>query len=143
MQVLQLTRDVTDHKTKRKHSQTVYAISSLTVTDATSEQLARWLRGHSAIENRLHRVREVTYAEDPYSALVFAPLRLYGCIVRPAYKTSSLTNPILGCQLVCRLLLECIVDMAACAPPYPRSLMGRSAFTSLGATWKPRQSVET
>ena len=35
MQVLQLTRTVTDHKTKRKHSETVYAISSLTGTDAT------------------------------------------------------------------------------------------------------------
>ena len=64
MQVLQLTRTVTDHTTKRKHTETVYAISSLTVTDAAPEQLASWLRGHWAIENRLHWVRDVTYAED-------------------------------------------------------------------------------
>lgn len=64
VQVLQLTRTVTDHTTKRKHTETVYAISSLTVTDAAPEQLASWLRGHWAIENRLHWVRDVTYAED-------------------------------------------------------------------------------
>jgi predicted transposase YbfD/YdcC len=64
VQVLQLTRTVTDRTTKRKHTETVYAISSLTVTDAAPYQLARWLRGHWAIENRLHWVRDVTYAED-------------------------------------------------------------------------------
>jgi predicted transposase YbfD/YdcC len=64
VQVLQLTRSLTDHKTKAKHQETVYAISSLTVTDASPQQLASWLRGHWAIENRLHWVRDVTYAED-------------------------------------------------------------------------------
>ena len=64
VQVLQLTRTVTDRTTKRKHTETVYAISSLAVTDGTPQQLASWLRGHWAIENRLHWVRDVTYAED-------------------------------------------------------------------------------
>jgi hypothetical protein len=31
----------------------------------------------------------------------------------PPYKTNSLTNAIVGCQLVCMLLLECIVGMVA------------------------------
>lgn len=64
VQVLQLTRTVTDRKTKRTHTEVVYAITSLTITEATPEQVAGWLRGHWAIENRLHWVRDVTYAED-------------------------------------------------------------------------------
>ena len=64
VQVLQLTRTVTDRKTKRKHTETVYAITTLSVTDATPAAIAGWLRGHWAIENRLHWVRDVTYAED-------------------------------------------------------------------------------
>jgi predicted transposase YbfD/YdcC len=64
VQVLQLTRTVTDHKTGNKHTEVVYAVTSLSVTDATPAQVADWLRGHWAIENRLHWVRDVTYAED-------------------------------------------------------------------------------
>lgn len=64
VQVLQLTRTVTDHKANTTHTEVVYAISSLAATDASPEQLASWLRGHWAIENRLHWVRDVTYAED-------------------------------------------------------------------------------
>ncbi|HZE18372.1 MAG TPA: transposase [Mycobacterium sp.] len=64
VQVLQLTRTVTDRKTKREHTETVYAITTLSVTDATPAAIAGWLRGHWAIENRLHWVRDVTYAED-------------------------------------------------------------------------------
>jgi predicted transposase YbfD/YdcC len=43
---------------------TVYAITSLTGRDADPALLARWIRGHWDIENRLHRVRDVTYDED-------------------------------------------------------------------------------
>lgn len=64
VQVLQLTRTVTDHKTKRKHTEVVYALTSLSVTDATPQQIAGWLRGHWTIEVRLHWVRDVTYGED-------------------------------------------------------------------------------
>jgi predicted transposase YbfD/YdcC len=63
-QVLQLTRTLTDNKTNKRHTETVYAISSLTVTDASPHQLAKWLQGHWSIENRLHWVRDVTYGED-------------------------------------------------------------------------------
>jgi predicted transposase YbfD/YdcC len=64
VQVLQLTRTVTDRKSGKRHTETVYAVTSLSVTDAQPEQIADWLRGHWAIENRLHWVRDVTYAED-------------------------------------------------------------------------------
>jgi predicted transposase YbfD/YdcC len=42
---------------------TVYAITSLTATQADPALLARWLRGHWAIE-ALHWVRDVTFDED-------------------------------------------------------------------------------
>lgn len=56
VQVLQLTRTVTAHKSGKRHTETVYAVTSLSVTDAQPEQIADWLRGHWAIENRLHWV---------------------------------------------------------------------------------------
>lgn len=64
VQVLQLTRTVTDRKTNHKHTEVVYAVTSLSVADAKPAQIATWLRGHWSIENRLHWVRDVTYAED-------------------------------------------------------------------------------
>ena len=42
---------------------TVYAITSLTAAQADPVLLARWLRGHWAIE-ALHWVRDVTFDED-------------------------------------------------------------------------------
>lgn len=64
VQVLQLTRTATDDKTGKKHTEVVYAVTSLSVADAKPAQIAAWLRGHWAIENRLHWVRDVTYSED-------------------------------------------------------------------------------
>jgi hypothetical protein len=43
---------------------TVYAITSLTGFHADPTLLARWVRGHWGIENRLHWVRDVTFDED-------------------------------------------------------------------------------
>ena len=64
VQVLQLTRTATDDKTGKKHTEVLYAVTSLSVADAKPAQIAAWLRGHWAIENRLHWVRDVTYSED-------------------------------------------------------------------------------
>lgn len=67
-QVLRIIRTRTTasrHRGKRKQTrETVYAVTSLTITDAEPEQVAEWLRGHWAIENRIHWVRDVTYDED-------------------------------------------------------------------------------
>ncbi|MHA6780596.1 ISAs1 family transposase [Pseudonocardia saturnea] len=43
---------------------TVYAITSLTAFQADPVLLARWIRGHWGIENRLHWVRDVSFDED-------------------------------------------------------------------------------
>ena len=64
VQVLQLTRVVTNRKTGNRHTETVYAVTSLAATDAHPGQVADWLRGHWHIENRLHWVRDVTFHED-------------------------------------------------------------------------------
>jgi len=42
----------------------MYAITSLTATQARPAEIAAIMRGHWLIEDRLHRVRDVTYDED-------------------------------------------------------------------------------
>ena len=64
LQVLQLTRTVTNAKNRTRHTEVVYAVTSLSATHAQPGHIADWLRGHWHIENRLHWVRDVTYAED-------------------------------------------------------------------------------
>jgi predicted transposase YbfD/YdcC len=48
---------------KKWRTVTVFAVTSLTVTQATPAQLAGWIRGHWRIEV-LHHIRDVTYGED-------------------------------------------------------------------------------
>jgi predicted transposase YbfD/YdcC len=59
-QVAQLRRTVT--RKGKKTVEVVYLIAS--DRDADPATLAAWVRGHWEIENRLHRVRDVTYQED-------------------------------------------------------------------------------
>ncbi|WP_331744572.1 ISAs1 family transposase (plasmid) [Streptomyces sp. NBC_01136] len=49
---------------KRFTTETVYAITDLRVHKARPAQLAAWIRGHWAIENKIHWVSDVTYDED-------------------------------------------------------------------------------
>lgn len=44
--------------------ETAYIITSLTAAEASPERLLELSRGHWAIENRLHYVRDVTFNED-------------------------------------------------------------------------------
>ena len=48
----------------RWRNETVYAITDLAPHQARPDELAGWIRGHWQIENGLHWVRDVTYAED-------------------------------------------------------------------------------
>jgi Transposase DDE domain len=43
---------------------TLYAVTSLTFAQASPARLADLVRGHWTIENGLHWVRDVTFAED-------------------------------------------------------------------------------
>jgi predicted transposase YbfD/YdcC len=63
-QVIQVTRKTRDLGTRRWRTVVVYAITSLTFAQASPARLADLLRGHWMIENGLHYVRDVTFAED-------------------------------------------------------------------------------
>jgi predicted transposase YbfD/YdcC len=61
-QAIQITRR---RKVKGKWSrETCYAVTSLTVTQASHAQLAAIIRGHWGIEDRLHWVRDMDFDED-------------------------------------------------------------------------------
>lgn len=48
----------------RKRNETVYGITSLTTRQANPADILAFNRGHWAIENRAHHVRDVTFDED-------------------------------------------------------------------------------
>ena len=64
VQAIRVTRRVRYLASRRWRAVTVYAVTSLTTIKAALRQLAGYLRGHWAIENQLHWVRDVTFAED-------------------------------------------------------------------------------
>jgi len=61
-QVFRVERTVT--RKGQTSNEVVYGISSLSLKDATAQQLAGSIRDHWAIENRLHWRRDVTMQED-------------------------------------------------------------------------------
>ena len=66
-QAIQIVRrrwPLTGKNTKKWSTETAYAITSLTAMQARAAELARIVRGHWGIEDRLHWVRDVVYDED-------------------------------------------------------------------------------
>ena len=63
-QVIQVTRTTRQLRTRRWRTVTIYAITSLTFAQASPARLADHIRGHWAIENGLHYLRDTTFAED-------------------------------------------------------------------------------
>jgi predicted transposase YbfD/YdcC len=63
-QVVQVTRKTRELGTRRWRTVVVYAVTSLAHAQAGPARLADLIRGHWAIENGLHYVRDVTFAED-------------------------------------------------------------------------------
>lgn len=59
-----ITRTRVQVATGKSSIETVYAITNLTWDQVTPQQLAALVRGHWAIENRVHYVRDVTFNED-------------------------------------------------------------------------------
>jgi predicted transposase YbfD/YdcC len=53
-----------NNSTPRATRETVYAVTSLTAAQTQPTELARYIRGHWHVENKLHWVRDVTIGED-------------------------------------------------------------------------------
>src|SRR5208282_2753709 len=63
-QAICLTRRIRSLSGQKKwRTFTIYAVTSLTASQATPAHLAAWIRGHWHIE-ALHHIRDVTYGED-------------------------------------------------------------------------------
>jgi predicted transposase YbfD/YdcC len=63
-QVVQITRERLTVATGHRSREIVYAICSLPFEHARPSMIALWLREHWGIENCVHYVRDVTFAED-------------------------------------------------------------------------------
>ena len=61
IQIVRRRRPATD---TRGHTETVYAVTDLSWPQIRAEQLAEAIRKHWHVENRLHWIRDVTFAED-------------------------------------------------------------------------------
>lgn len=64
LQVTRKTRRINAKSTKWTTVETVYAVTSVAADEARPVELAAWVRGHWAVETRLHWVRDVTLDED-------------------------------------------------------------------------------
>lgn len=61
---IQLIRRRRSSTSRTWHTETVYAITDLTWSEIRADRIAEAIRGHWGIENRLHWIRDVVFAED-------------------------------------------------------------------------------
>jgi predicted transposase YbfD/YdcC len=66
IQIVRRRRPLTGKNKKKWSTETVYAITSLSAIHARPAELARIVRGHWGIEDRLHWVRDVVYDKDRF-----------------------------------------------------------------------------
>jgi predicted transposase YbfD/YdcC len=116
-QVIQVTRKTRDLGRRRWRTVTVYAITSLIHAQASPARLADLIRGHWAIENGLHDVRDVTFAEDASQLRAGTGPQVMAC----------LRNLVIGA--LCR---AGPVNLAAALRHHARDL--RRPLTTLGIT---------
>jgi predicted transposase YbfD/YdcC len=93
-QVIQVTRKVRDLATRRWRTVVVYAVTSLTFAQANPARLADLIRGHWAIENGLHWVRDVTFAEDASQLRTGTAPQVMACLRNLAIGTLSHAGPV-------------------------------------------------
>jgi hypothetical protein len=93
-QVIQFTRKVGDLRTRRWRTVTVYAITSLTFEQASPARLADYIRGHWAIENGLHYLRDVTFAEDGSQVRTGTGPQVMACLRNLAIGVLSRAGPV-------------------------------------------------
>ena len=93
-QILQVTRKVRDLGTRRWRTVVVYAVTSLTFAPAGPARLADLIRGHWAIENGLHHVRDVTFAEDASQVRTGTAPQVMECLRNLAIGVLSRAGPV-------------------------------------------------
>ena len=93
-QVIQVTRKVRDLGTRRWRTVVVYAVTSLTFAQAGPARLADLIRGHWAIENGLHWVRDVTFAEDASQVRTGTGPQVMACLRNLAIGVLSRAGPV-------------------------------------------------
>jgi predicted transposase YbfD/YdcC len=71
-QIFRIRRDTFDHTGQRTSKEIVHGITSLDLHQATAEAVAGWVRRHWGIENKIHWVRDVVFAEDHQNAYLAA-----------------------------------------------------------------------
>jgi predicted transposase YbfD/YdcC len=79
-QVIQVTRKTRQLRTRRWRTVVVYAVTSLTFAQASPAHLADYLRGHWAIENGLHYLRDTASAEDGSQVRTGAGPHVMACL---------------------------------------------------------------
>jgi hypothetical protein len=72
----------------------VYAVTSLAHAQASSARLADLLGGHWAIENGLHYVRDVTFAEDASQVRSGTGPQVMACLRNLVIGTLSRAGPV-------------------------------------------------
>jgi predicted transposase YbfD/YdcC len=93
-QVIQVTRRVRDRRGRRWRTVVVYAVTSLTHNQASPARLADLIRGHWAIENGLHYVRDVTFAEDASQVRTGTGPQVMACLRNLAIGALSRAGPV-------------------------------------------------
>ena len=101
----QITRQRRPLGSRRWHTETVYVITDLTQDQLSAAELADIARAHWSIENRLHWVRDVVFAEDlsqirvGHGPAVMASLRNLAISV---HRRAGATNIAAACRHVAR-----------------------------------------
>jgi len=93
-QVVRVTRKTRELGRRRWRIVVVYAITSLTHAQAGPARLADLIRGHWAIENGLHWVRDVTFAEDASQLRAGTGPQVMACLRNLAIGALSRAGPV-------------------------------------------------
>jgi len=119
VQAIRLTRRIRlISSTKKWQTVTIYAITSLTASQATPAQLAGWIRGHWQIE-AIHHIRDVTYGEDASQVRtgnepqVMATLRNLAIAI---FKLAGTTNIAAACRSQARDATRVLAALGLSAP---------------------------
>jgi len=128
-QVIQVTRKVRDLSTRRWRTVVVYAVTSLTSAQAGPARLADLIRGHWAIENGLHHVRDVTFAEDASQLRTGTAPQVMACLRNLTIGVLSRAGPV----NLAAALRRHARDPARPWPPRDHPRMNRTLRQNAGA----------